>query len=252
MEPEQCREYRRLQDDIIGKLREHAFIDDREAHHGFQYLILPAFDPPVSWDVFRQRHRGREDTLILVRTVWRSDVDVEKLQSPVERLRHPYPLIPTIEVHQLHADPGELSRLAADLANLSLPIGAPRSVSGVDGVHYEVAIEQPPHDNALAAKCRLSWWCQPPVEWEGLATWCGRAEALFESAWLARGPAMPMPLQIKVIDDAATRLEAQRLFHAGLYGQAAERLAEIGTRTKLTPAEKKMLELALKRSSPAL
>lgn len=249
MEQEQVREYGRLRDDIVAKLRHHAFVDDLNAHHVFQYLILPSFTPPIAWDVFHRRRLNHGDDFVLVRSSWRSDLDMEKLQSPVERLRHPYPLIPTIEVHQLSAASDELSRVAAELAALRLQIGAPRRVAGLDGVTYEVAIEQPPHYMTLAAKCRLSWWHEPPVEWEGLAAWVQRAEALFASAWAAHGAAAPTPLRIKAIDDAATRHEAQRLFHAGRYGRAAELLAEVGTREKLTPAEAKMLELALKRAA---
>ena len=61
-------------------------------------------------------------------------------------------------------------------------------------------------------------------------------------------PVRHQPLRIKAIDDAAARHEAQRLFHAGQYSRVAEVLAEVGTREKLTPAEAKMLELALKRA----
>lgn len=247
MEQEQVREYGHLQDDIIVKLRHHTFVDGLEAQHVFQYLILPSFTPPIAWDVFRRRRRGHEDDFVLVRSAWWSDLDLEKLRSPVERLRYPYPLVPSVEVHQLNAASGELAQLAAELAALRLPIGAPPSVGGIDGVTYEVAIEQPPHYSALTAKCRLSWWHKPPVEWAELAAWVQCAEAVFESAWAARGAAAPTPHHIKAIDDAAVRHEAQRLFHAGQYGRVAEVLAEVGTREKLTPAETKMLELALKR-----
>jgi hypothetical protein len=247
LEQEQVREYGRLQDDIVAKLRPHAFVDDLNARHVFQYLILPSFTPPVAWDVFRRRRRGHEDDFVLVRSSWRSDVDLEKLRTPVERLRHPYPLVPTLEVHQLNAESGELAHLAAELAALRVPIGAAPSVVGIDGVTYEVAIEQPPHHIAFSAKCRLSWWNEPPAAWEGLAAWVQRTEAVFESAWAARGAAAPTPLRIKAIDDAAARHEAQRLFHAGQYGRVAELLADVSTREKLTPAEAKMLELALKR-----
>lgn len=248
LEQEQVREYGRLQDDIVAKLRHHAFVDDLNARHVFQYLILPTFTPPIAWDVFRQRRQGHEDDFVLLRSAWRSDSDLEKLRSPGERLRHPYPLIPSLEVHQLSAPSSELARLATELAALRLPIGAPPSVGGVDGVTYEVAIEQPPHYIAFTAKCRLSWWHKPPVEWEELAAWVQRAEQVFESARVARGTAAPTPLGIKAIDDAGARHEAQRLFHVGEYGRVAEVLAEVGTREKLTPAETKMLELALKRA----
>ena len=124
-------------------------------------------------------------------------------------------------------------------------------MGGVDGVTYELAIEQPPHFIPFAAKCRLSWWAELPHEWTALTAWLQRAETVFESAWATRGDAAPMPLRIRAIDDAAARHEAQRLFHAGQYGCAAELLAEVNTRETLTPAETKMLELALKRAGAA-
>jgi hypothetical protein len=40
----------------------------------------------------------------------------------------------------------------------------------------------------------------------------------------------------------------QRAFHAGGYPRAAELLADVASRESLTPAEAKMLELALKRT----
>jgi hypothetical protein len=244
LEQEQIREYGRLQHDVTTKLRQHAFIDDMDAWHVFQYLILPSFAPPVAWDVFR---RGHQDEHLLIRTACRSDVDLEKLRTPVERLRHAYPLVPTVEVHQLNATSSDLVRLGAELAALEFPIGAPATACGTDGVMYEVAVEQPSL-LMLSARCRLSWWHKPPTEWAGLAAWTQRAETVFESAWAARGDAAPTPLQNKGIDDAAARNEAQRLFHAGHYGRVAELLAEIGSRETLTCAEAKMLELALKRA----
>jgi len=248
LDREQVGEFGRLWDDIVPKLRHHAFVDGLAAGHVFQYLVLPSFTPPVAWDVFGRRRRGHEDDLVLVRSSWRSDLDLEKLRSPVERLAHPYPLVPTVEVHRLSAAPGELERLAGELAALRLVIGAPAGIFGVDGVNYEVALHQSPHHSAMAAACRLSWWERTPAGWEELAAWVRRAEAVFESAWAARGPAAPAPLRIQAIDDAAARHEARGLFHAGQYGRAAELLAEVATREALTPAEARMLELALKRA----
>lgn len=248
MDQEQAREYRRLQDDIATKLRHHAFVDDRDSLHAFQYLVLPSFTPPVAWDVFRRRSRNQDDDFVLVRSCWRSDIDLEKLQTSVERLRHPYPLIPTIEVHQLTSSSGDLASLAAELAAMRLPVGAPASVFGLDGVKFEIAIEQPPHHIALAAKCRLSWWHKPPETWEALAAWVQRAESIFDAAWANQEAAAPTPLRVMDVEDATARHEAQRLFHAGHYGRVAELLAEVGRREKLTAAEAKMLELALKRA----
>ncbi len=170
------------------------------------------------------------------------------LQTPVERLPHPYPLIPTIEVHQLTSSSGELASLAAELAAMRLPVGPPASVFGPEGVTFEIAIEHPPHYIALAAKCRLSWWHKPPEEWEALAAWVQRAESIFDAAWANQEAAAPTPLRVMDVEYATARHEAQRLFHAGHYGRVAELLAEVGRREKLTTAEAKMLELALKRA----
>jgi|GEM_PF-4740565 len=68
LDQEQAREYRRLQDDITTKLRHHAFVDDRDSLHAFQYLALPSFTPPVAWDVFRRRRRNQDDDFVLVRS----------------------------------------------------------------------------------------------------------------------------------------------------------------------------------------
>jgi hypothetical protein len=248
VEQEQSREYARLHNEMISKLRQCSLVDAIEGHHVFQYLILPSFTPPIAWDVFRRSRRNNGEDFVLARSAWRCDLDLEKLRSPAERLRHPYPLIPSVEVHLLNAASEELSRLSAELAALTLPLGAPPCVGGVDGVNYEVAIEQPPPPIPFAAKCRLSWWHEPPNAWASLAAWVSRAEAVFESAWATRGAAAATPLKIKAIDDAAARHEAQRLFHTGAYSRAADILAEVGTREKLTAAETKMLDLALKRS----
>jgi hypothetical protein len=247
MEPEQIREFGQIRDEVTEKLRHHAYIDDRNAGHVFQYLIIPSFTPPISWDVFRRR-KGSLDAHVLLRSSWRCDLDQEKLGTPVERLRHPYPLIPSIEAHELSAPPGDLERLAQQLGAIELPIGAATEVCGVDGVTFEIAVGQPSYDIGLSAKCRLSWWCDLPAPWVRLRLWLREAESVFEAAWSTRGDAGPVPLRIRAIDYAGARHEVQRLFHERQYRRVAELLAEIATREKLTPAETKMLELALSRA----
>jgi len=248
LELELSYESERLRREVTAKLRLHAYIDDQSARHVLQYLILPSFEPCVAWDVFRQRSEGHPDRHILLRSSWRSDLDEEKLDTPAERLRHPYPLVPTVEIHELPVPSEELERLANELAAVMLPLGASTAVLGMDGTSFEVAIEQESRSFASVAKCRLSWWHEPPSEWSELGAWARRVESVFESAWSGGGNARTIPVHIPVIDDAAGRHEAQRAFHSGLYGRAAELLADIGTREKLTAAEEKMLEIALRRA----
>jgi hypothetical protein len=244
MDPEQVREYGSLEDAVTRKLRHHVYIDDSHLHHVFQYLILPSFEPSIAWDVFRQWSQELPDKHVLIRTCWRSDLDQEKLRTPVERTRHPYPLTPTIEVHELMASSGELEQLAHHLEELELPIGATRGVIGCDGVTFEVAIET----NARSARCRLSWWCEPPEAWRGLRGWISRAEDVFETAWLARTNASERRLQVVTVNDEAARVEARRLFREGHYGRVTELLVEIAARAPLSPAETKMLEMSLQRN----
>ncbi|WP_437280055.1 hypothetical protein WME90_05700 [Sorangium sp. So ce375] len=246
MEAEQRIEYGTMTDDVYAKLRVHAYVDDRYAGHVFQYLVLPSFGAPVAWDVFRRRREGYDDDHVLVRTTWDCGADRSKFSTPVERLRHPYPLVPTIEVHQLAAPSDTLRELAVELAGLEIRIGS-LGVGGLDGTTYEIALDQPPHHIPFAAKCRLSFWHEPPTGWRGLGAWVSRAERVFIEAWSTHGPAARVPLPIRAIDDGAARQEAQRAFHAGSYARAAELLADVASRERLTPAEAKMLELALKR-----
>ena len=247
MEYEQSAEFSSLADKIVAELRCHAYIDERFGSHVFQYLVLPSFTPPIAWDVFRRARRRYPDEFILVRTSWRSDLDQEKLRTPVERVRHPRRLTPTIELHLLPAESSVLEQLALRLSQLSLPIGASPGAFGIDGTTFEIAIEQPPHYSPLAAKCRLSWWEKPPTAWGALSEWLSRAEEVFEASWSVRGEASAVPLVITPIDDAAARERARSLFHQGDYARAAAMLADIATREKLTPAETKMLALAGKR-----
>ena len=71
MEQDEIVQYHRLERGVIGRLRNHAFVDDTYAGHVFQYLVLPSFTPPIAWDVFSRARRGHEDDLVLVRSSWR-------------------------------------------------------------------------------------------------------------------------------------------------------------------------------------
>jgi hypothetical protein len=248
VDPEQVREYGALSDAVTQKLRHHAYVDDQHLRHVLQYLILPSFTPPIAWDVFRQGSQELPGKHVLIRSCWQSDLDHEKLRTPPERARHPYPLAPTMEVHELTASSAELEQLAHDLEALELRIGATSRVFGCDGVTFEVAIDQPPETIAESARCRLSWWSEPPEAWRGLREWVGRAEDVFERAWLARTNASERQRQVVTVNDGAAREEARRLFREGHYGRVTELLVEIASRATLSPAQTKMLEMSLQRN----
>ncbi|MBL8084790.1 MAG: hypothetical protein JNN26_19360 [Candidatus Obscuribacter sp.] len=199
MEPEQSYEFRCLRDDVVQKMRHHTYVD--AATHVFQYLVLPAFTPTIAWDVFRRPRLGHSDDFILVRTTWRSDLDSEKVRTPVERLRHSRPLQPTIELNLLSVPSAELEQLSKELAELKLPIGAASHSYGIDGTFYEIAIDQSSVYSS-SAKCRLSWWHTPPAQWPGVLEWIKRAAIIFD----ASAQSVPsIPLRIRPIDDTASK-----------------------------------------------
>lgn len=69
----------------------------------------------------------------------------------------PFPLVPSLEVHQLNAASNELARLAVELAGIRLPVGAAPSVGGIT---CQVAIGQPP----TVVLCRLCDVPYLPIE----------------------------------------------------------------------------------------
>src|SRR5688572_17760260 len=60
----------------------------------FTIWVRPSFQPSFRWSVYAPRRSANPMASYLV---WRSDVDAEKLRTPVERLKHPKELAPTIE-----------------------------------------------------------------------------------------------------------------------------------------------------------
>jgi hypothetical protein len=248
LEVEQQREMTELELSLIPRLRGNGFVE--KGRHVFQYLILPSFEPLVAWDVLERGRRGHPNEVVLVRTCWRKDIDYERMRTPVERMKHEYPLEPTIELHELPAPSAELELLASELRTMRLPLGGPLAkVTIVDGTMCEVAIEQSSYWQAFAAKCRLTWHGLLGPDWAPLKAWVERAEAVFDRAWQNRGEPKPAPHQLPTIDDAAARHMAKDLFHAGQFGRAAELLADVSKREVLTAAEIKMLQLAVKRNA---
>lgn len=247
MDSESAFQFHLLERDAINRLRAHAFIDDRNAHHVFQYFVVPSFTPAVSWDVFQRRRIGAENEYVLYRSCWRRDVDLEKFCAPSDQMRSLYPASPTIDVHRIGIDSPQLEAVGMALRVIAIPIGARDPFGGVDGVTYEVALEQPPHYFASPAKCRVSWWHEPPAEWQSLHDWSREVGRTFESFWAAHPELCVPETSIAVIDDAKSRAEAQQHFHKKNYARAAEILADVATRETLTAAERKMLEMAIGR-----
>jgi hypothetical protein len=92
--------------------------------------------------------------------VWRSDLDLEKFKSPVERLRHPKDLAPTIENEAVWLTGDDIEDFVQRIRGISIPffLGSP-SVVGCDGTSFEFRYDE------LFFGGSLHWWEDRPLEW---------------------------------------------------------------------------------------
>jgi hypothetical protein len=65
----------------------------------FQYLVMPWFQNTLCLDfVFT------EEVLAIYHTTWRKDLDIQAFATPVERMKYPRRLTPTVESDLLSID----------------------------------------------------------------------------------------------------------------------------------------------------
>jgi hypothetical protein len=87
-----------------------------------RFLVLPSFENAVGWDVLSRRVRRNEAEPRLFRSCWGMDLDSQALGSPLERLQHPRPYRPTIEVGRAPIDPAIIEGLIRRFQTISVPL----------------------------------------------------------------------------------------------------------------------------------
>jgi hypothetical protein len=145
-----------------------------------QFLILPSFDNPVSWDVIKVASRKEGAQTRLYRSTWRMDVDERAMSSPVERLKHPRPYKPTLETDWVPVDAVKLDTVLSRIRSIRIPLMLAEASEGCDGTNFELAVG----DSFCYA--RIGWWCQVPKEWQELVPAVTELERLFQSTWERR------------------------------------------------------------------
>jgi len=141
-----------------------------------QFLELPAFTICRSYELYHETPRRRAPRYQAVEITWRLDEDIERFRTPVERLRHPRDLRPTIERRDGVLSSDDVSALLDELRSLRLPIVPGKPAFGVDGVRYELRLGD------HYAVTRLQWWVEPPVGWEILPSLGERVRKLIRRA----------------------------------------------------------------------
>jgi hypothetical protein len=180
MDREQIDEFVAIRDEVYEGLRLGTYIDRQHSVLVCRYLILPAFENPVSWDVVRVVARGAGAQTRLYRVCWRMDLDERALSSPVERLKHPRPFRPTVEVDWGPIDLPRVEALLARLGSIRLPLAVANARSGCDGVSFEFRI------GGAFCSAHIRWWCDMPDEWRELRPVVSELAELFEQVWTSR------------------------------------------------------------------
>jgi hypothetical protein len=187
VEREQMDEFSTVRESAYDALRNGTLIERRRSVPVCQFLILPSFENPVSWDVIKSFSRKDGPQTRLYRSTWRMDVDVEAMRSPVERLRHPRPYDPTLETDWVLVDAVKLEAVLLKIQSTRIPLVPANAPIGADGTAFELAVGDPYYH------ARIGWWCEVPVEWQELTPLIAELERLFETAWERSRGARPKP-----------------------------------------------------------
>ncbi len=126
----------------------------------FSLWTLPSFTPSSRWTVYSPSRSKKGKSPFASYTVWRSDLDMEKFKSPLERLRHPKDLVPTIENETVGLTGDDIEEFVQRVRGISIPffLGSP-SVVGCDGTNFKF------HYDEFFFGGSLHWWEDRPLEW---------------------------------------------------------------------------------------
>jgi hypothetical protein len=128
--------------------------------HVFSFWAMPSFTPAYRWTVYSTLPFAKGKRSFATCAIWRSDLDSEKLRSPVERLRYPKELAPTIQEATLWLRDGQVEEIEQRIRGISIPLylGQTR-YAGCDGTRFEFRCDE------LFFGTSLHWWEDLPSEW---------------------------------------------------------------------------------------
>lgn len=128
------------------------------ARYLLQILVLPFWGTPCNFEIFNAETAGH----LVTQTIWYKDIDAENFKNPVERLRHPFPYLPTIEQKTVPLEAEFVQHTLQNLGRVTIPFWVEHTLIGLDGTTFEVAFTH----RLIAA--RVQWWGNGPQEWQPL------------------------------------------------------------------------------------
>lgn len=131
---QQC-EWHEVQSRTWQHLRSRGHILRSRHHPLLQYLVRPSLTD--TWCIDFVRTGDKPGAFC---TVWETTTDIHAFTSPIERLKHPDPFVPTIASTRIAVDCGKIESMLDRLGRIQLPLKEPTHSISIDGVAYELQI----------------------------------------------------------------------------------------------------------------
>ena len=180
MEEKHLREFTRLQDEALARLR--AGVDRKGYVCQLRAIAMTSVEDSVAYQILlpaRSSNVSGADAMpaVAAMTVWKRSVDTEKFRTPVVRLKHGFdPLQPTMEETQVGIPLETVTKLLSKAGTVTVPVHIPEHSWGVDGTSYELMVGR------VFVQGRFNWWCDAPRGWEPLADLFDEIATLVKSA----------------------------------------------------------------------
>ncbi len=127
----------------------------------FSFWVMPSFSPSCRWVVYSPRPLAKGKKPFASYSTWRSDLDWEKFRNPVERMKYPTNVTPTIEEEVIGLGESFVEGIKQRLCNIPIPVvlSSP-TVIGCDGTSFEFVYDESFFGAAL------HWWENQPEQWQ--------------------------------------------------------------------------------------
>lgn len=159
---EQQREWLHFESNAIERLRTGSNIKKTGIGRILSLLVAPSFENAVCYDLYKgfTSHEGQRYVMIF--SSWQRLKDIRKFETPIERLKYPRFIPPTIEQMEIEVKSDYTDSLLRKFKSVRVPPIIDEAVFGCDGTSYEIQFGELFHHS------RFVWWEQGPKEWQHL------------------------------------------------------------------------------------
>jgi hypothetical protein len=149
-------------DQALATVRGGAALHERGTRRSFQVVVIPAFEVAASWELFEVRPRSSEKFFDVILTAWDQRTDSSKFETPLERLKYPLKLEPSIRSRRVRVSANDAAAMTAAFEGVHIPVVAGEHPYGADGTSYRLATGD------LFGGSTFEWWEGGPANWAPL------------------------------------------------------------------------------------